>query len=91
MARQLGKGVFVASIGRFSYLVDCFATSTEWEMNLFQTDDAVLPADRDDPHLHLMDPDELDSIWPTLTSEPTPFPDDGVEGWLTPASKEPTQ
>ncbi|MGX1702772.1 hypothetical protein [Microbacterium sp. NPDC055357] len=86
MARELQKGEFIAYIGQYSYLVNCFPTSTPWEYNLFSTDDAVTPADRDDPHLHLLDPDELEHLWPA-----TPAADGwgrDVEGWLAPVSKE---
>ncbi|WP_439593064.1 hypothetical protein [Microbacterium sp.] len=84
MARQLRKGEFLAYVGQYSYLVDCFATSTEWEYELFKTDDAVTP-DQNDPHLHLLEPDDLESLWP---AEPAPTPDPGVEGWLATAQKE---
>ena len=81
MARQLRKGEFLAYVGQYSYLVDCFATSTPWEYELFKTDDAVLPSDYDDASLHLMHPDELESLWP----EPS---DAGLDGWLSASTKE---
>lgn len=77
MARQLSKGVFIGYVGQYAYLVDCFATSTDWERQLFDTDHAVHPGDHDDTVLNITD---LDNYWPT--------PDDtGVEGWLTPESE----
>jgi hypothetical protein len=85
MARQLRKGQFLAYVGQYSYLVDCFATSTEWEYDLFATDDALAPADHDDPERRLVDVDLIDTLWPT----PTPT-DDGVEGWLAPDPRDAT-
>ncbi len=41
LAMTLQTGVFLAYVGRFSYIVDAFATSTRWERDLFKTDDAV--------------------------------------------------
>lgn len=77
MARELRKGEFLAYVGQYAYLVDCFATSTPWEVHLFTTDDAVHPGDRDDdPGLRLVIED-LDAIWP----------DTDVSGWLTPADE----
>ncbi len=65
MARQLGKGEFLAYVGQYAYLVDCFATSTEWEFDLFKTDDAVQTADHLDSQQQLIDLAELDALWPT--------------------------
>ncbi|GAA1468924.1 hypothetical protein [Microbacterium thalassium] len=79
MARQLRKGEFIAYVGQYSYLVDCFATSTPWEFELFKTDDAVAPADQDDAQLRVIDTGELDSYWPDTLA-----PDTSLEGWLTP-------
>ena len=64
MARQLRTGEFLAYVGQYSYLVDCFATSTPWEYELFKTDDAVSPADDDAGELRLIEPDDLDNYWP---------------------------
>ncbi len=83
MARQLRKGEFLAYVGQYSYLVDCFATSTAWEYDLFKTDDAVQATDREDAELRLVSPDELDALWP----DPEPL-DAGLEGWLSAATKE---
>ena len=55
-ARRLRMGVFLAYVGQYSYVVDCFATSTPWEYELFKTDDAVQSADRDDGALELLAP-----------------------------------
>ncbi len=74
MARQLLKGQFIAYVGQYAYLVDCFSTSTEWEYELFKTDDAISASDREEP-LHLLDPDELDALWPDTTHA-------GLDGWL---------
>lgn len=65
MARQLGKGEFLAYVGQYAYLVDCFATSTEWEYDLFKTDDAVQTADHLDPNLPLISVEDLDALWPS--------------------------
>ncbi len=81
MARQLRKGEFLAYVGQYAYLVDCFATSTPWEYELFKTDDAVRASDQEDPaHLTVLAPDELDGYWPAPT-------DTGVDGWLTPTKE----
>lgn len=81
MARQLRKGQFLAYIGQYSYLVDCFATSTPWEFDLFATDDALLPQNPNtDPVL--FDPAHLDAAWP----DPA---DAGIDGWLTPHLEQP--
>jgi hypothetical protein len=82
-ARRLRMGVFLAYVGQFSYVVDCFATSTPWEYRLFSTDDAVRAADHDDNHLHLIVPDDLDDLWPV--DQPA---DTGIDGWLTASRKE---
>jgi hypothetical protein len=82
MARQLRKGEFLAYVGQYAYLVDCFATSTPWEYELFKTDDAVRASDHEDPtHLTVLAPDELDEYWPAPTT------DTGVDGWLTPTKE----
>lgn len=75
MARQLLKGQFIAYVGQYAYLVDCFATSTEWEYELFKTDDAIDAFEREDP-LHIIDAEELDALWPDTT-------DATLEGWLS--------
>ncbi|TQO19636.1 hypothetical protein FB472_1205 [Rhodoglobus vestalii] len=41
IARRLRSGTFIAYVGLYSYLVDAFVTSTQWEYELFKTDDAV--------------------------------------------------
>ena len=84
MARQLRKGEFLAYVGQYSYLVDCFATSTPWEHGLFATDDAVSPADLDDSPLRVIDPGALDTYWPES-------PDAGLDGWLFPDSRDLTE
>ncbi|WP_292836800.1 hypothetical protein [Microbacterium sp.] len=78
MARHLRKGEFLAYVGQYSYLVDCFATSTPWEYELFATDDAVSPADHEDAALRLVDADALEAYWPDATKDI----DTGLEGWL---------
>ncbi|TFD45018.1 hypothetical protein E3T55_19690 [Cryobacterium frigoriphilum] len=74
LSLTLQSGVFLAYVGRFSYIVDAFATSTQWERDLFTTDEAVeagsasdqpVPAlvpDSDEP---LFDESALDRLWPT--------------------------
>lgn len=80
MARQLRKGEFLAYVGQYAYLVDCFATSTQWEYDLFQTDDALTTPDRD---TDTTPPADLDTLWPTPTSETTDRVDAELDGWLT--------
>ena len=74
LALTLQSGVFLAYVGRFSYIVDAFATSTQWERDLFSTDEAVeagsasdqpVPAlvpESDEP---LFDESALNRLWPT--------------------------
>ncbi|MGL4339239.1 MAG: hypothetical protein ACRCSP_02270 [Rhodoglobus sp.] len=69
IARRLRSGTFIAYVGLFSYMVDAFATSTEWEYQLFKTDDAVEAAAGTEPDLdQIFDPDfdspELHRLWP---------------------------
>ncbi|RLK52522.1 hypothetical protein [Microbacterium telephonicum] len=80
MARQLRKGEFLAYVGQYAYLVDCFATSTPWEYDLFQTDDALTTPVRD---TDTTPPADLDTLWPTPTSETTDRVDAELDGWLT--------
>ncbi|MAO81920.1 MAG: hypothetical protein CMH82_14925 [Nocardioides sp.] len=81
--RRLRKGVFLAYIGQYAYAVDCFATSTPWEFDLFDTDDAIVRTENDDGMLRLIDADELDRYWP----EDSPA-DASLDGWLSPTWKE---
>jgi hypothetical protein len=80
LAMTLQTGVFLAYVGRFSYIVDAFATSTPWERGLFKTDDAVEAGSADDHRFPVFVPDQdepvfdesmLDRLWPT--SKPTAF------------------
>lgn len=87
MARQLRKGEFLAYVGQYSYLVDCFATSTPWEYELFATDDAVSPADPDDADLRLVDTGSLDALWP----DTDPDTDTSLTGWLLPDTTDLTE
>jgi len=87
MARQLRKGEFLAYVGQYSYLVDCFATSTPWEYELFATDDAVTAADRDDAELHLIDTGSLDTLWPTADATTQT----SLAGWLLPDTRDLTE
>lgn len=73
MARQLRKGEFLAYVGQFSYLVDAFATSTEWEYELFKTDEAMDLDSRYEDEFRELDVAAIDSLWPEDTS---------VAGWL---------
>ncbi|MGX5771764.1 hypothetical protein ACWKWN_13520 [Microbacterium trichothecenolyticum] len=82
-ARRLRMGVFLAYVGQYAYVVDCFATSTEWEYDLFATDDALSPDGEDDGMLPPIDLDELDRIWP----DDSPI-DTSLEGWLSATRKE---
>lgn len=64
MARQLRQGQFIGYVGQYSYLVDAFATSTQWEYDLFKTDDALLGDKADAGRLPLnVTGDELDALW----------------------------
>ena len=83
-ARRLRMGVFLAYVGQYSYAVDCFATSTEWEFELFATDDAIQPDDHG--MLRLLDAAELDRLWPS--DSPT---DTSLDGWLSSTWKEAPQ
>ncbi|MDX2377607.1 hypothetical protein M4I32_12430 [Microbacterium sp. LRZ72] len=80
MARQLRKGEFLAYVGQYSYLVDCFATSTQWEYDLFMTDDAMQPAPEVVASLEPT-PLVVDDVWPNdvWPSEH----DTDLAGWLT--------
>ena len=81
-ARRLRMGVFLAYVGQHSYVVDCFATSTEWEYELFKTDEAM-QTEPEEGMLHLLDPTELDRLWP----DESPL-DTSLDGWLSPTWKE---
>lgn len=59
---NLRKGCFVAYVGQFSYVVDCFVTSTPWERELFATDSAVIV--EDDKWDVTLDRDQIEEIWP---------------------------
>ncbi len=83
MARQLRKGEFLAYVGQYAYLVDCFSTSTPWEFDLFATDDAILIAERD----HAFGVADLDDMWPEPTPQPAPAPDTDLDGWLATAKE----
>ena len=86
MARHLRKGEFLAYVGQYSYLVDCFATSTEWEYELFATDDALAPADREETDVRAINAATLDTLWPETREIDT-----GIEGWLTAGPRENTE
>ncbi len=81
MSRELGKGRFLAYVGQYAYLVDCFSTSTPWEFDLFSTDDAVTAPTRE----RSFQIDELDDLWPTPAPDPAAEAD--VAGWLTTAKE----
>lgn len=80
MARHLRKGEFLAYVGQYAYLVDCFATSTAWEYDLFQTDDALTIPDR---NADTAAPADLDTLWPTPTERDREPVDADLDGWLT--------
>lgn len=78
LAMTLQPGVFLAYVGRYSYVVDAFATSTPWEHELFQTDDAVEAGSAADPTYPLLgvesadpvfDDAVLDRLWPVADSD----------------------
>lgn len=79
MARQLSRGQFLAYVGQYSYLVDAFCTSTDWEYDLFATDEAVMPL-TDEFSAPIDITDRVDSAWPDAP-EPDPFGAD-INGWL---------
>lgn len=58
----LKSGQFVAYVGQFSYIVDAFATSTNLERELFDTDSAMV-LEEEMPAL-LVDQNRLDEFWP---------------------------
>ncbi|HPU02255.1 MAG TPA: hypothetical protein PLY47_00045 [Rhodoglobus sp.] len=58
----LGRGQFVAYIGQFSYILDCFVTSTDEERSLFDTDSAMNMVKDDDGFS--IDREKLDEFWP---------------------------
>ena len=72
-------GGFLAYIGQHAYAVDCFATSTSWEYDLFATDHALTPTLDTGP---VVEPGVVDQAWPTHTH------DAGLDGWLTPTGTE---
>lgn len=84
-ARRLRMGVFLAYVGQYAYVVDCFATSTTWEYNLFATD-AALQQDEHEGMLHALDTAELDRFWPD-----DPPLDTSLDGWLSPTWKDTSQ
>ncbi|TFB56318.1 hypothetical protein [Cryobacterium tagatosivorans] len=74
LAMTLQPGVFLAYVGRFSYIVDAFATSTQWERDLFKTDAAVEAGSAEDQRFPqfvseldepVFDESMLDRLWPT--------------------------
>ncbi|GAA3776138.1 ATP-binding protein [Microbacterium kribbense] len=75
MARHLRKGEFLAYVGQYAYLVDCFATSTPWERDLFDTDDAISLTASEATDWAQIDSNTLDAIWPGTA-------DADVNGWL---------
>ncbi|MGC0371300.1 hypothetical protein [Microbacterium sp. SLBN-111] len=72
--RSLPKGRFLAYVGEYAYIVDCFATSTAWEYELFKTDDAVTGEDSDIDDFDV----PVDEVWPDV--------DDDVDAWLVAGS-----
>ncbi|MEJ1154628.1 hypothetical protein [Microbacterium marmarense] len=80
-ARHLNMGVFLAYVGQHSYVVDCFSTSTDWEYELFKTDDAVQNTDREDA-TELLSFNDLEQLWPQPDADAT------LNGWLSPTPKE---
>ncbi|WP_022885301.1 hypothetical protein [Glaciibacter superstes] len=73
LTRSLQPGVFLAQIGKGSYVVDAFVTSTDLERELFDTDEAVaigMAASPAHPEDDLVIDDfftdlELDRLWPS--------------------------
>lgn len=59
----LGRGQFVAYVGQFSYILDCFVTSTDEERRLFDTDSAMNVNGTDDDGF-FVDKELLDEFWP---------------------------
>ena len=80
IARRLQKGEFIAYIGSFSYLVDCFATSTPAEFELFKTDDAMITDRAVRGTDQSASPDiSIDDLWPM------PVTVDHTDAWLAAA------
>ncbi len=62
---KLSKGTFKAYVGMSTYEVDAFATSTAWEYELFNTDEAVEGTERDDTEFdYTPDDSVLDLLLP---------------------------
>ena len=78
VARRLRKGEFLAYVGKFAYVVDCFSTSTPEEFELFKTDDAVM-GDRTVPGADVEPDLAIEDLWPT------PERDDALDSWLAAA------
>ena len=73
-ALALPKGVFLAYVGSFVYVVDCFATSTAFELELFSTDAAMQTGTEFDGS-DIFASYDLDAMWPSS-------PDPSASGWL---------
>ena len=78
VARRLRKGEFLAYVGKFAYVVDCFSTSTPEEFDLFKTDDAVM-GDRSVPGADLEPELAIEDLWPI------PERDEALDSWLAAA------
>ena len=64
-ARRLRMGVFLAYVGQYAYVVDCFATSTDVGVRPVQDRRRPAARDRDDADAaRIFDTDELDRFWP---------------------------
>ena len=76
LARRLRSGCFIGYVGLYSYMVDAFATSTDWEYELFKTDDAIEAGSAQESHTTepdffdaAFDDKEIDQLWPSAQSE----------------------
>lgn len=73
MLRNLPKGRFLAYVGEYAYIVDCFSTSTPWEFELFKTDDAVTGEEGDTDELVSI----VNDVWPDAV--------DDIDAWVSAA------
>ncbi|WP_336624985.1 MULTISPECIES: hypothetical protein [unclassified Microbacterium] len=85
VARRLRKGEFLAYVGGYAYVVDCFATSTPAEYELTKTDDALI-SDRAVPDPRPALPGlTLDDLWPAQPTTEQDWDLDRV--WAAPATE----
>lgn len=72
LTHGLQPGVFLGHIGRGQYLVDVFATGTEWERELFNTDAAItagMAGSAPLPIFPVFDDATIEQVWPARDNE----------------------